>query len=142
MKLTLATLLAATCAFLTPQPGRTPTARAETAAADQIYFEAKVVKDAVTVTEPHALVKVGADAELSVGPHAAGEPRFTLKYTVRPAVDGVLVIVTGLVDGRIVASGTLAVTRERATAATLQGGGYAWNVTGAWMTPELMKRRK
>jgi hypothetical protein len=136
-------LLATTCALLTPEMSGPPAAQAETAAIDQVYFEARITRDASTVTEPHALVKVGADAELSVGPKAAGDPRFTLKYTVRPAVeDSALVIVTGLVDGRIVASGTLAVRRDRATAAALQGGGYRWNVTGEWMTPELVNRHK
>jgi hypothetical protein len=108
-----------------------------------VYFEAKATKGSSVVIEPHVLVKMGRDAEVSQPSKEPGGARTTVKFTLRPAVDeSALVIFTGLVDGRIVASGTLDLPRAGKRTVLLQGGGLSWNVTAAWATPELLERKK
>jgi hypothetical protein len=108
-----------------------------------VYFEAKATRGSSVVIEPHVLVKMGRDAEVSVPSKEPGGARMTVKYTLRPAVEeGALVIFTGLVDGRIVASGTLDLPRAGKRTVLLQGGGLSWSVTAVWATPELLGRKK
>jgi hypothetical protein len=109
---------------------------------EQVYLEARVSKGKEVLIQPHALVRVGAPAELSV-PLAPSGPRFTLKYLVRHAVDaGFVVTIKGLVDAREVAKGTLLVAREGSAVMTLSAGGYTWEITGERMTPVMLERRR
>jgi len=120
-----------------------PAGRADDPPPESVYFEARIFDDAEkpqTTLDLHALVKVGADAELSA---PSKDGRFTLEYTVRPGADGTfLVIATGLRDGRIVTAGAMTIAHDGRTIRDLQGGGFTWRITGERATPELQNRHK
>jgi hypothetical protein len=139
MKNALALTLAA-AATLLASPGRADPPE-ESLYFEAYVFEAAAAPGALAWIKAHAMVKVGADATTSFPIKDRG--LFTIKYTVRPGVDGAaLVIVTGLLDGRIVAAGTVTVAHDARATVDLQGGSYTWHITGERMTKELLERRK
>jgi hypothetical protein len=118
---------------------------AETAAAEQLYFEAAVLKGKKVIAQPHALVKVGALAKLAfeVREEGGGERRLALHYRVdRASGSAFTVTITALADGQEVASRSLALSREEGAAATFEGGGLAWEIAVEHLTPERLKQRQ
>jgi hypothetical protein len=107
----------------------------------QAYFEVTVSKDGKLVGKPHALVRVGADANLTFAGEDAAAPRLGLRYRVEQRDASVLAAtVTALVGGKPVSTFTLPFTREQAGAGSFAGGGYTWHVAARFATPELLAR--
>ncbi|HEY0712375.1 MAG TPA: hypothetical protein VGF45_06860 [Polyangia bacterium] len=113
---------------------------------DQIYFDATISKEGRPVTQPHALVRVGSTAQLSLGPKSTTGPRLGLRYVVPPAGDtNTPVTVAGLIDGREVVSGPIevgGVAGRDSAGVTLDGGGYTWRVHALRMSAETIRRRQ
>jgi hypothetical protein len=120
-----------------------PSAHADPTTAEQVYFAATIAQGGAAISRPQALVRVGAKAELRLGRTRADGPRFGLRYVVdQPANADMTATVTGLVDGHEVATGTIHFTGDQATALTLDGGGYTWQVDAAPMSTESLTRRR
>ena len=139
--MTRARFLVAGSGLIVALAGAAPAEEAE-AEAEQVYFEAAVSKGKRVLAEPHALVKVGADAKLSFGTKDDDRPRLRLQYRVdQPSASSFSAAITALVDGKKVASRDLAFTRKQGASVTLEGGGYSWTVSVEHVTPELLKSR-
>jgi hypothetical protein len=118
-------------------------AHADPSLAEQVYFAATIAQGGAAISRPQALVRVGGRAELRLGRTKSDGPRFGLRYVVdQSAGADMTATVTGLVDGHEVATGTIHFTGEQATALTLDGGGYTWQVDAAPMSTESLTRRR
>jgi hypothetical protein len=118
----------------------------DTGPVDQIYFDATISKEGRPVTQPHALVRVGSTAQLSLGRKTATGPRLGLRYVVPPANDPTAPItVAGLLDGREVVSAPINivdVASGYSAGVTIDGGGYTWRVHALRMTAESLRHRQ
>jgi hypothetical protein len=115
--------------------------QAEESPAQQAYVSVTVLEGEELIGQPHLLVRVGGDAAVDFPADTGGLPRFGLKVRVDPLPDGrYRADVTGLVDQKEVAFGTLDFTAESGDVLTLVGGNRFWRVHADLATPALWRR--
>lgn len=54
---------------------------------EQVYIQATIARGTHTMSRPQALVRVGANAAMSIGRASADGPRFGLRYLVEQPAD-------------------------------------------------------
>jgi hypothetical protein len=117
-------------------------ARAEPRDVEQIYLETCVSRSQKAVSRPSMLVRVGEIGKMTFAGDDTEPPRLGLTYEVEPRSSSAFsVAVTALVGGEQVATGMLSFTRDQGVAATLEGGGYSWQVMANLLTPDFLRRR-